>query len=367
MAIQTLPDEILVEIFSQLPVKSLLRFRCVSRSWRALISDARNVKYKLPPAMSGLFYAHERSNKISYTSIQHRTYSAASYIDPTLSFLLRHDRFLIRDCRGGLLLVEGWDMHTEIERSVFLYVCNPATRQRAWIPNPPVDTVMELALVFDPRLSPHYRVVCFYINEHYEENFIGDPENAKTLQIFSSDTGEWVESPEHAVLSNISYGFINIVSVNTTLYLSDCLYDHFYRFDLDRDVSERSELPSGDRGGSGSSHRLGLSVGLLHYAMIVGDEMLVWVLPDRCTNEWILKHRASVRAVLSRVAAVTGGGGFRHVELQVADFHLDIDDVVFLSLPKMLFSYHLRSSAVEIFEGGCGRFAYSPCYLEILD
>ncbi|XP_020104093.1 putative F-box protein At3g52320 [Ananas comosus] len=36
---QPIPDELISEVLVRLPVKSLLRFRCVSRTWRSLISD----------------------------------------------------------------------------------------------------------------------------------------------------------------------------------------------------------------------------------------------------------------------------------------------------------------------------------------
>lgn len=35
----SIPDEIVLEILSRLPVKSMMRFKCVCRAWRALLSD----------------------------------------------------------------------------------------------------------------------------------------------------------------------------------------------------------------------------------------------------------------------------------------------------------------------------------------
>jgi len=41
------PEDLIVEILSFLPVKSLLQFRCVSKSWKTLISDSTFVKLHL--------------------------------------------------------------------------------------------------------------------------------------------------------------------------------------------------------------------------------------------------------------------------------------------------------------------------------
>jgi len=47
-----LPDELIAEVLSFLPVKSLVQFRCVSKSWKFLISDPTFVKLHLKRSAS---------------------------------------------------------------------------------------------------------------------------------------------------------------------------------------------------------------------------------------------------------------------------------------------------------------------------
>ncbi|RLN41080.1 hypothetical protein C2845_PM01G19080 [Panicum miliaceum] len=53
-----LTDGLIVDILSRVPVKSICRFKCVSPSWRSLISHPDNRK-KLPQALAGFFYFDE--------------------------------------------------------------------------------------------------------------------------------------------------------------------------------------------------------------------------------------------------------------------------------------------------------------------
>ncbi|XP_041016641.1 F-box/kelch-repeat protein At3g06240-like [Juglans microcarpa x Juglans regia] len=61
MSTKYLPENVIVEILLRLPVKSLVRFRCVSKRWRSLISDPRFAK-------SQFSQASERSQRLLISS-----------------------------------------------------------------------------------------------------------------------------------------------------------------------------------------------------------------------------------------------------------------------------------------------------------
>lgn len=60
-------DDLLVEILSRLPFKSLARFKCVSRSWRALISGG-DLRRRLPLLAAGLFVGDGGGGKPRYAT-----------------------------------------------------------------------------------------------------------------------------------------------------------------------------------------------------------------------------------------------------------------------------------------------------------
>jgi len=50
-----LTDDLLVEILSRVPYRSLCRFRCVSTRWRAIISHP-DYRRSLPQTLAGILY-----------------------------------------------------------------------------------------------------------------------------------------------------------------------------------------------------------------------------------------------------------------------------------------------------------------------
>jgi hypothetical protein len=55
-----LTDDLIVEILSRLPPKSICRFKCVSWHWYGLITDPEHRK-KTPQTLSDFFYPSHRS------------------------------------------------------------------------------------------------------------------------------------------------------------------------------------------------------------------------------------------------------------------------------------------------------------------
>ena len=66
-----LPPEIIHEILSWLPVKSLRRFKCVSKSWRSLISDPKFVTTYFIKAIKDKDRLHCQTRRVMFTDAAH--------------------------------------------------------------------------------------------------------------------------------------------------------------------------------------------------------------------------------------------------------------------------------------------------------
>lgn len=125
-----LPDDLIVEILLRLPVRCLLQLRCVSKSWKTLISDPQFAKNHLRRSTEDLTMTHQRL--VSSIITQHCkivSYPVKSLFEYPLtpskavSTMMRRKYHILGSCNGLLCL---YDIHQGCVR-----LWNPCTRLKS--------------------------------------------------------------------------------------------------------------------------------------------------------------------------------------------------------------------------------------------
>ena len=119
----SLPDEVILEILSRQPVKPLLRFRCVSKPWLALINIQEFIKLHLK---------HSLKTNTNRSLILEDYCLYSSDLDSL-------DRAVISGSCNGLLCLSK-------QKDVALW--NPSTRKYKKLPDTPMEFPDDGGLVF---------------------------------------------------------------------------------------------------------------------------------------------------------------------------------------------------------------------------
>ncbi|CAN6357797.1 unnamed protein product [Urochloa humidicola] len=186
-AAAALPDELIIEILARLPAKSLCRSSCVSRAWRALISDPAN-RRRFAQTLSGLFFSrpHGSWGFFDFTT------APPPRPDTDLCFLpLTCGKTELLDSCNGLLLLRCSRGTPESPSPAFYVVCNPATEEWVTLPQPSrapgLNGTQSAALGFDPAVSLNYHVFQLVQEYYYDDDLF-----VVAMEIYSSKTGCWV-------------------------------------------------------------------------------------------------------------------------------------------------------------------------------
>ncbi|KAL6596708.1 hypothetical protein ACP70R_047351 [Stipagrostis hirtigluma subsp. patula] len=284
----SLSDELLVEILSRLPVRSVCRFKCVSRSWRRLISDPDHRK-KLPQTLAGFFYQSLSGERFPCVA-QHFTNVSGKgvpFVYPSFSFLPVPGTDVIPlDCCNGLLLCRCYQpgpCDPDGMRPSCYAVCNPATEKWVILPDSSraIGEVRTARLCFDLAISSHFHVV----------EYVEDEDDYVTgVEIYSSRTSAW-SSKESEWRDDLSLcdgsrsvfrnGFLH------TVVLSDAIVA------LDMEGKSWRTIPTPPCGEPGF---ISQAQGRLCFFSAAADDafkLSVWTLEDYGTDEWTLKHTVS--------------------------------------------------------------------------
>ncbi|XBI58013.1 hypothetical protein VPH35_039307 [Triticum aestivum] len=314
-AASLLTEDLIFEILSRLPARSLHRFKCVCPSWRDLIADPANRK-KLAQTLAGFVYStyvrvDPRFQRFHFANV---SVGAAPPADLSLPFLPPDKYWYIAqlDTCNGLLPCLGYmapspstDMDSPAETRFI--VCNPATER--WIDLPPIPEVQSdhrifARLAFDPAASSHFHVLQF------EETVL--EKRVTGVNIYSSQTGTWKRRQSRLVekiilctglTSVFFHGMLHLLGVLKPMKKDEDVV--LVAVDMEGQVWKTIPVPSG-----GLSFRIGLSQGCLHYAttpLATVDKnqkkeskesttliASLWCMEDYDSKQWILKHSAAM-------------------------------------------------------------------------
>ncbi|CAO2181727.1 unnamed protein product [Urochloa humidicola] len=201
LAAANLPDDVVVEILSRLPVRALCQCKLVSRAWRDVISHPDH-RGRLAQPLGFFYHLHVDA---SSPPIPYWRFAAAAGVDPSVRWFQpppaysAADTELLDSCNGLLLLR---CCRAPSSSSVYV-VCNPAAGNWVELPAPfhapgafglRSDHLLGrrrrtrlAALAFDPAVSPSRFHVLQLVETEYEYyRFV-----VEAAEIFSSETKAW--------------------------------------------------------------------------------------------------------------------------------------------------------------------------------
>ncbi|KEH29058.1 putative F-box domain, galactose oxidase/kelch, beta-propeller, F-box associated interaction [Medicago truncatula] len=211
-----LPHELIIQILMRLPVKSLICFKCVCKSWFSLISD---------PHFANSHFQHTSATHtrrflcISPLSHEIRSIDPEAFLndDPgsqNRNFLFSESYFPVEirgSCRGFILLYQPPN----------IYVWNPSTGFKKQIPVSPFDSKLLASchgFGYDQSRDDYLVVVFSHVSSH--------------LEVFSFRDNMWKEID----CIHFPYVLIVVPSQGKGFLFNGVIHWLAYRRDLDLDV-----------------------------------------------------------------------------------------------------------------------------------
>uniref|UniRef100_N1QPY4 Uncharacterized protein n=1 Tax=Aegilops tauschii TaxID=37682 RepID=N1QPY4_AEGTA len=370
-----LTEDLLVEILSRVPYRSLCRFKCVSKRWRGIIPPPDHRKalpqYHLQD-LAGFLYSSRgpSTGYFSTDNFAHVSAGGRAPIRPSLPFLPDCHQFHLLDSCNGLLLCRRFK--TFGAGAFYYVVCNPATEK--WVALPGIFSKMQTArLGFDPAVSSHFHVFQFVEDGAADANANDDDDGyefVRAVDIYSSKTGAWshkdtgwdflprIVSDSRSVFVN---GFLHLLAVESAVVAVDVEGTTWRAIPMPDD--EDAPIIDVDDG------FIDLSRGRLYLANSDQHDLYklsIWVLEDYGSEVWVLEH--SVRYLnLFGVKNVRLGH-----EYHIAALHPQRNTIFLVyGHDKVLMSYEMDTGKVHfIHDLGQGSMEpylpYVPLYSEAL-
>ncbi|XP_076918370.1 F-box protein At3g07870-like [Bidens hawaiensis] len=196
---EELPLQIMVDILSRLPVKTIIHCKCVCKNWRNLVSGSRFANVHLPRSPAGLVFLHRpdkhmigndhKPGFLKWVEIKDEHDHQRLHHDPVMSLDLYHapvlqtDKLLPVGSVNGLVCL--WEFGPNHDNT---YICNPITREYMILPRQKYYREGYAAIVYGfgaGLRTKEYKVM---------RVFQGDiPPNTHLLEaeVYTLGTGQW--------------------------------------------------------------------------------------------------------------------------------------------------------------------------------
>ncbi|XP_043718468.1 F-box protein At3g07870-like isoform X2 [Telopea speciosissima] len=280
-----LPQDLVEDILLRLPIKSLVRFRCVCKNWCVLIKSPRFISKQIQrttennPLLILNGCAFDGDDHGLYT-LDYGSSNQATKLDfPFESFAKCFDRVdIVGSCNGLVCLgfSEGqycWDT---------ICLWNPATREQKFLPK--IDSTshyVSMGFGFDPIVNEYKVVRVVYFSDRFETN---TAVLKSDVRVYTLGTDEWrrIEDISYHINERVSMAIVNGV----VHWTASCSYlrrmsELVISFDSAQEVFKELPQPNyGDKNQKFIKH-VGVLGGCLSVFCHFSDERIeIWMMKD---------------------------------------------------------------------------------------
>ncbi|KAK9949273.1 hypothetical protein M0R45_004806 [Rubus argutus] len=190
-----LPEDIIVQILYRLPVKPLVRFKCVSKQWSSIVSDPQFAKSQFKFASERKTLSHKllvsTSSQLESLDLQTPSFGDDSSLRKlTCPFKEPGRAIKIVGSCNGMVFVVARDFHNTF------YIWNPSTGLLFKLPNPGFDSIV---VRLYPDL-PHWGFGYVSAADDYKVFVAGSfRDSTVPVEMYSSKANSWkrIESQPH--------------------------------------------------------------------------------------------------------------------------------------------------------------------------
>ncbi|XP_004301400.1 PREDICTED: F-box protein At5g07610-like [Fragaria vesca subsp. vesca] len=338
--------DLLSEILLRLPAKPVLKFKLVSKQWCSIICTPEfTVLYaKRNPNPHLGFMLHAR--------LDFQPQPRAIFLDlggyqyDKLPNFLNISKMEIHHVCNGLLCYSR--PHLSSPNITSYYICNHSSGQSEFqrvLVSPDNETVKAFNVAFDPKLSPHYRLV------FVRELPVLDETRLIKIDIYSSKTKSWRASRKGIYILQYDIGF------HVSVYWKDAMYWYNEKnqslayFDFNDDTVEILPKPK-VTGGTMKCYYLGESGGHLH---LVGawrpwtSLLTVFELKEDRSG-WNVKYHGDFRALANSFPKMLTKNPRRPYMFSVVNLvrgEREGELIIVMIIPEGVISYNIRERSLK--------------------